>query len=138
MANEYARNIQDAALNPVAFALPNAASSSTTSAAVDFGTDTVKPETIELDLAVPALSDTILPNTKTATVLYESSTTSNFVAVARQLASITLTGAGAGSTAMSLRTRLPSNCERYVRGKVTLGANTTDGSAVNATLTLRF
>jgi len=139
MANELARNIQDASLNPAAFALPAAASSSTTSAAIDLGTDTFKPENVELDLAIPALSTTIAPDTRTVTLIAETSTTSNFSAVAQTIASKILTGAGgAGISATSVRCRLPSNCERYVRFKVTFGASTTDGSALNATGTIRF
>ena len=61
MANEFARNIQDASLNPATFALPAAASTSTTSAVIDFGTDVFKTGMAELDLAIPALSTTIAP-----------------------------------------------------------------------------
>lgn len=139
MANEFARNIQDASLNPATFALPSAASTSTTSAVIDVGTDTYKPENIEFDLAIPALSDTIIPNTKTVTAIIETSTTSVFTAVDATIFSRVLTGAGSGVAAQtSLRCRLPSNSARYVRAKVTFGANTTDGSAVSATFTPRF
>lgn len=138
MSNEYARNIQDASLNPSAFALPSTASSSTTSSAIDLGADTVKPENLELELSVPALSDTIAPSTKTVTYIWETSSASNFGTVARTIASVTYTGAGSGVSAAKLRCRVPSDCERYVRAKVTFGAGTTDGSAVSATPTIRF
>lgn len=140
MSNEFARNIQDASLNPVAFALPAAASTSTQSAVIDLGADTYKGERIELDLAIPALSTTIAPDTRTVTAIIETSTTSNFAAVDATIFSRTLTGAGgAGIGAQTgLRCRLPSNCARYVRAKVTFGASTTDGSAVSATFTARF
>lgn len=140
MANEFARNIQDVSLNPAAFALPNAASSSTTSSAVDIGADVWDTERIELDLAIPALSTTIAPDTRTVTAIIETSTTSNFSAIDATIFTRILTGAGGtGIPAQNgLRCRLPSNCARYVRAKVTFGASTTDGSAVSATLSVRF
>lgn len=138
MANELARNIQDASLNPATFTLPASASSSTQSAGIDLGTDTVKPNTVELELSVPALSDTICPNTRTVTYIIETSTTSNFATVVRTIYSQTFTGAGSGIAAKTCRCRLPSDCERYVRAKVTFGASTTDGSAVSGTFTARF
>lgn len=139
MANELARNIQDASLNPATYTLPATASASTQSAAIDLGTDAYKTSNIELELSVPALSTTIVPDTCTVTYIFETSTTSNFSAVARTIMSQTQTGAGgAGVGALVLRARVPSDCERYVRSKVTFGASTTDGSAVSATTTLRF
>ena len=138
MANEFARNIQDASLNPVALALPSAASTTVTGAAVNLGTDTFKPSEVEIDVAVPALSDTILPSTRTMTYIVETSTTSVFTSVAREIYRKISTGAGSGSVATIHRCRLPSDCEQYVRLKITSGASTTDASAVSATLTLRF
>lgn len=138
MANELARNLQDASLNPATFTLPASASSSVTSAVIDLGTDTVKPESVELELSVPALTDTMVPSTRTTTYIIETSTTSNFSAVARTIASKIYTGAGSGIAAATLRCRLPSDCERYVRAKITHGASTTDSSAVSGTLSARF
>lgn len=138
-ANVFSRNVQDALINPAAFALPSSASSSTTSAAIDFGADEHKPEEIELELSVPALSSTIIPDTRTVTYIIESSTTSNFAAVAQTLLSETVTGAdGGGAPAFKKRVRLPSNCARYVRFKITFGASTTTGAAISATGTVRF
>jgi hypothetical protein len=139
MANEFALNLQDASLNPVPFALPNAAAGTVTSAVIDLGVDVFKPKEVELDLAIPALSTVIAPDTKTFALIIETSTTANFAAIANTIANKVLTGAGgAGIPAQSVRSRLPSNCERYVRGKVVSGANTTDASALNAALTARF
>lgn len=140
MANEFARNIQDASLNPAAFALPASASTSTTSAVIDLGTDTYDNETFELDLAIPALNATIAPDTRTVTAIIETSTTSNFAAIDATIFSKILTGAGGVGIAAQtgLRCRAPSNCARYVRAKVTFGASTTDGSAVSATFSIRF
>lgn len=141
MANEFARNLQDASLNPSTFTLPSAASSSTTSSAIDLGADTLKPSHFELELSVPAVSTTINPGGSTAgvTYLFESSTTSTFAAVERIIGSVNFAGSTTTTTAAYvLRARVPSNCARYVRGKVTLGTTCTDASALAATLTLRF
>jgi hypothetical protein len=142
MANEFARNIQDASLNPATFALPTtiATAGSKTSAAVDLGADTFKPANFEVELLVPTLSDTIAPSGSTAGVTYsiESSTTSTFAAVARTIVSKNLVGTGSGVAQTALRTRVPSDCERYIRARVLLGTTCTDASAVSATLSLRF
>lgn len=139
MANEFARNIQDASVNPVAFALPNAASTSTNSTAIDLGAAVYRNENYELELAIPALSTTIAPDTRTVTLIVETSTASNFATIVRQILNVVLTGAGGvGIPASVYRCRIPSDCERYVRFKVTFGASTTDGSALNATGTVRF
>lgn len=140
MANEFARNLQDASLNTATFTLPSALSLSVTSAAVDLGTDVFDNENFELELDIPALSTTIAPSAATAAVTYiiETSTTSTFAAVARTIMSKSIAGSTVGIAAVGLRCRVPSDCERYVRGKVTFGATTTDASALNAILTLRF
>lgn len=142
MANEFARNIQDASLNPASFTLPTTvgAGSATVSAAVDLGPDVYDTERLELELSIPALSNTIAPAGSTAGVTYlvESSTSSTFNTIARTISSINLVGTGSGVAAEKLRTRIPSDCERYVRGKVILGTTCTDASALAGTLTLRF
>ena len=139
MAHENSRNIQDASLNPAAFALPAAASTSTTSTAIDFSTDAHKSENIELELSVPALSTTIVPDTRTVTYIVETSTVSNFASIAQTILQDVQTGAGgAGVGAYLNRVRLPSGCARYVRFKVTFGASTTTGAAISATGTVRF
>lgn len=142
MANEFARNIQDASLNPATFALPTTLLSggSKTSAAVDLGADVFKNPHFEIELLVPTLSDTIAPAGATGGVTYsiESSTTSTFAAVARTIVSQNLVGTGSGVAQTALRTRVPSNCERYIRARVLLATTCTDASAVAATLTLRF
>lgn len=139
MANEFARNIQDASLNPAAFALPSAASSSVYSATIDLGSDIWKTEQVELEVSIPALSTTIVPDSRTVTVSVETATDSGFSAVAQTILYDVLTGAGgAGVGAYLKRIRFPSNCARYARIKIALGASTTDGSAVSCTPSLRF
>lgn len=142
MPNQFARNIQDASLNPATFALPTtiAAAGSKTSAAVDLGADVYKTANLELELSIPALTDTMAPVGATAGVTYsiESSTTSTFAAVARTIVSQNLVGTGSGVLATLLRTRVPSDCERYIRARVLLGTTATDASTLAGTLTLRF
>lgn len=140
MANEYARNIQDAALNPATFTLPGAASTSTQSSVVDLGADTYRPENFELELAVPALNATMAPAAATAgaTYIIESSTTSSFAETARTVVSKNIAGSAQGIALTAVRTRVPSDCERYVRGRVSFGATMTNAAALAATLTLRF
>lgn len=139
MAFEFARNVQDKAVNPVPFALPSAASSSTNSTAIDIGAGNYQPENIELELSVPALSTTIVPDTRTVTYIIETSTDPAFGSIDQTLLSQVSTGAGAAGVGAFLeRVRIPSNCARYVRFKVTFGASTTTGAAVSATGTARF
>ena len=138
MAFEYARHLQDLAVNPAAFALPSSASSSTNSATIDLVGTTYQPDNLELELSVPALSDTIVPSTRTVTYIIETCTATNFSTIDQTLYSETFTGAGAGVAAKVKRVRLPANCARYVRFKVTFGASTTTGAAVSATGTVRF
>lgn len=135
-----AQNIQDASLNPATFTLGTAGTTAT-SAAVDLGSESIKPGNFELELAIPALTTTMNTGTNTSGVTYiiESSTTSTFVAIDQTLASYN--SAGSTTTALaakSLRTRVPSNCARYIRGKVLPGTTGGDMSTLVGTLTLRF
>ncbi len=139
MANIYGLNIQDASLEPAVFALPNAASASTQSAAVDLGIDAWKIEHMELLVSIPALTTVMVPDTKTVTMIVETSTTSNFAAIVSTILYNVLTGAGgAGVAAASFRVRLPSNCSEFVRFRVLTGANVTDCSSLNGTLQVLF
>lgn len=132
------RYLQDALVNPDAFALPSAAGS-TQSSGIDLGAEAFKPEEIELDLTVPALNTTMVPDTRTVTYIIETSTTSNFAAIDQTLLTATATGAGgAGVGAFNKRVRLPSNCARYARAKITTGASTGDCSSIEATLSARL
>jgi hypothetical protein len=139
MSFETSRNLQDLSVSPVAFALPASASTSTNSTTIDFGAGGFKAEEIELELSVPALSTTIVPDTRTVTYIIETCAATNFSTIDQTLLSEVATGAASGGVAAFLkRVRLPSNCARYVRFKITFGASTTTGAAVNATGTVRF
>ena len=132
------KTFDDEQLKDAAFALPSSASSSTTSDALDLGSNATKSP-ITVALSVPALTATMVPDTRTATYIIETSTTSNFSAVAATLLSVVQTGASsAGVGAFLRRVVIPPDCERYVRAKVTLGASTTDSSAVSGTFGAKF
>jgi hypothetical protein len=145
MANEFALNLQDASLNPATWALPTQVGEANgkKSAAVDLGADTFKNARYEVELSIPALSDTIAPAGSTAGVAYEiwtttSSTLDTTVAGAKLVAKRIYVGTGSGVVATVLRGRVASDSPRYLCGKVWLGTTCTDASAVSATLTLRF
>ena len=139
MANEFARNLGDAGFSTT-FALPSSASSSTNQATpFDLGADTFKPEEVEVELSVPALTTTMVPDTRTTTYIIETCAATNFSTIDATLYTKTFTASGGtGVSAQVIRVRLPSNCARYIRGKVTHGASTTDSSAVSATIALKF
>ena len=129
-------------MNPAAFVLPASASSSTNSTTIDLQTaagNNFRPETIELELSVPALSTTIVPDTRTVTYVIETCAATNFSVIDQTLLSEVATGAASGGVAAFLkRVRLPSNCARYIRFRVAFGASTTTGAAISATGTVRF
>jgi hypothetical protein len=134
------RNIEDAGLR-AEFALPAAASTNTVSAPIDLGPigNGIRPENVELELEVPALNATILPNSSTATLSVEASDVDTFASGVEVLRSVTLTGAGGqGSPGAKLRSAIPSNGKRFVRGKVAFGPSTSDGSALSAKFALKF
>jgi len=135
MANIFGRQQTDAS-NTATFALPASASSSTNQATpFDLGAEPYKTENVEVEISVPALSTTIAPDTRTVTYILETCTATNFSTIDQTLYSETFTGAGgAGVAAQTKIVRIPSNCARYLRGKVTFGASTTTGAALSATV----
>lgn len=137
MSTIFSRKVQDLAVNPAAFAM-GAASASTTSAAIDLGTDALKPENIEFELSIPALATGVIPDASVVSLTLETSTTSNFAAIVGSYTE-TVTGAGAaGIGATTARFRVPSTCPQYVRFKTTRGSGGTTAAAFNATCTVRF
>lgn len=129
--------MKDASLK-VTKALPTAASGSVTSSGIDTGKGSYGDQVADVEflLTAPALNTTMLPDTRTATYIIEHDTDSAFGTVATlNVGSITQTGAaGAGAASTTLRFKLPTNANRYIRAKCTLGASTTDSSAVSLTL----
>lgn len=140
MSFEFNRGTQDAGFSPAAFALASSASSSTQSTAVDIGTVSYGRATqVQMELSVPALTTTMVPDTRTVTYIIEASSVSNFASDVHTISSEVQTGASSGGVAAYVqRVSLPPNCKRYVRGKVTLGASCTDSSAVSGTFRMLF
>jgi hypothetical protein len=136
MSWNYHRQLQDWATTVVPFALPAAASAKTTSSAIDLGAPPI-PEALELEVSFPALSATIIPDTKTVTLGFEASNDSTFATGVVDGGYRIFTAAnGAGVAAQSLSIR-PELDYQYWRAYVTLGANTTTAAAINATPTVR-
>jgi hypothetical protein len=137
--NVFSRALKDANVQPADFALPAAASSSTNSTAVNLNDDAHKADLTELELSVPALNTTIVPNASTVNYIIETSTVSNFASIDQTLMNEVQTGAGGvGVAAFKKRVRIPSNCAQYVRAKVTLGASTTTAAAISGTFSPLF
>ena len=125
----------------VTSAMPAAASTTVNGSALDLGALTAqgsRPPNLELISTIPALSTTILPNTRTMTITLQASDDSAFGSGVVDLASLVLTGAGGVGIAdvSELRAPIGMNNLRYVRQKIVSGASTTDASALNAVLNL--
>jgi hypothetical protein len=134
-------SVRDATLKSTD-ALPNAASTTVNGTAIDLGPITgisARSELCEVLLTAPAVTDTMVPNTKTMTYHLETSATSNFASATRVVASaIVQTGAGSGVVTSNYRWKIPSTCQRYLRAVAVSGANTTNAAAVDMTLELLF
>ena len=136
-------NVQDALLTKQN-ALPAAASTTVNGTAIDLGgaltARGARLEKCEALLSVPAVTTTMVPDTKTITYSIESAVDSVFTSPITLAGScIVQTGAGgAGAAAATFRLKLPSNCARYVRAKAVSGANVTDSSTLKMTFQLLF
>jgi hypothetical protein len=134
MANEYARNIQDASW-VITRALPTA-DGTVTSTDLDLGAGVYKGENYELEVTIPALSAVLLPSADTLTLTVQGgaavtpTTSINLVKVT--------TGTGSTVAEQVLRFRLPSNCPQYVNVKLVAAGGTGDMSGVSATIKLLF
>lgn len=136
----YQRNIRDKDLL-VTQAMPAGASTTVNGTAIDTGATAFAKAVdrllgAEAVVRIPALTDTMLPSTRTVIVTIQTSEDSAFGSGVRDLNTVTETGAGAGAAAAELRATLPSDCFRYVRAKVVSGASTTDMSAVSYELAI--
>ena len=133
MANEFSRNIQDADLT-ITRALPTA-DGTVTSTDFDLSAAPYKGETVELEITIPALTATHLPNADTLTVTVQNGATATPTASLFSLPVITGSTGYAGGV---LRYRLPSNVARYLNVKFVAAGGTGDISAVDATIKLLF
>ncbi len=123
-------------------ALPDGASKSVATDPLDLGNsdrgDFVA--TCELEVSAPAVTTTMVPDTRTMTYSLEHDDDPEFGSAKTLHPSIVaqVGAGGAGAAASKARFRLPVAVKRYVRLKVTSGASTTDASAVSAELALLF
>ena len=137
MANEFARNIVDASLNQTDAALPGA-DGTVYSDAFDLGAESYKGENYELEIAMPALTTTHLPNADTLTVNVCAGSTTTPTAVILGAVSVQTGAGGTGAAANTVRVRLPSNCPQYVRAQFVAAGGTGDMSGEDAVVGLRF
>jgi hypothetical protein len=128
----------------VTVSLPSSASSTVNSSSIDLGDAVLgvpysSTETVNLQVLAPALSTTILPDTRTMSyVVADSADNSSFTAIGT-LATQTQTGASSsGASAATYTFKLPPSTRRYIRLQVTSGASTTDASATSATFQLAY
>jgi len=128
----FARKVQDAAFS-ITRALPTADGTVTT-ADFDLGTG-VKPENVELELVIPALNATQLPNADTLTITVQHGAAATPTTELLRLPVITGSSGYAGGT---FRLRLPSNTLQYLNVKIVAAGGTGDISGATATLKLLF
>jgi hypothetical protein len=136
-------NVRDSQL-ALTLALPAAASSTVTSTGIDTGETTpnaVQTGNYEFLLTAPALTTTILPDTKTMTynLIAADDVALSVNPTTLVAAAILQTGAGGvGAAKATYRYRLPSVSQRYVGFNVVSGALTTTAVAVSGTLEALF
>jgi hypothetical protein len=128
----------------VTTALPASASATVNGTSMDLG-DAVSgipyatTETINLQVLAPALSTTILPDTRTMTyTIQDSADNSSFAAIGTLAAQVQTGASSAGAAAATYTFKLPPNTRRYIRLSIASGASTTDASATSATTQLVF
>lgn len=127
----FQRNLTDAALR-TKVALPAAAGAVVTPA-IDTGERSVRAsfvQDIEARVSIPALNATMVPDTRTVTVVIQASDDPTFAGGVEDLRTKVLTGAGgAGVKAGKVRVGITSDARRYYRAKATTGASTGDASS---------
>jgi hypothetical protein len=136
MGNEIARNRGDAQYIDASFALSATTGVAAYSDTFDLGADVIKPETVEVELVVPALGVAAAPNSCTVIAGIELSaaaamTTPRTMGLSEKVAST-------GVAAQTLRGRLPSDALRYIRGFVVVNDNATSGGDTAATYEASF
>lgn len=121
-------------------ALPAAASSTVDGAAIDLehGSQGDFLANAELKVTAPAVTTTMVPDTRTMTYSVIHSDNANLSSPSVLYSSVIVqTGAGsAGAAETSVTVPLPVDVKRYVGVRIASGASTTDSSAVSATAEL--
>jgi len=136
MANEFARRLQDAGVNPAARALPNGAAT-VNGASIDLGGVDSWLADVEFEVVAPALTNTQCASAETVVYGIEDSDDDSDFADLITLDELDQTGAGSGVATATRRFRLPSTTNRYIRlSIVKTGAG--NASASTATLTANF
>ncbi len=141
MAHEFARNRQDAAVNPAALALPNAGGGTVETASVDLNVVDPFIAELEFQLVTPALTVGQLPNGETMTYTLEDSADDITFVPVMVLTEATQTGAGGAGDAGDadgIRFGVPSTVSRYVHVDATSSGGANNCSASDMTLTVRF
>lgn len=133
MANEFARNVRDYA-HTITRALPTA-DGTVTSTDIDLGAGVYKDENYELEITIPALTATQLPNADTLTITVQAGAAASPTTAVAVLPVITGSTGHAGSV---IRYRFPSNVARYANVKIVAAGGTGDISASSATIRLIF
>ena len=133
--------LKDAALEETK-AMPAAASTTVYTDGIDLevSANGLHMADCELEISAPALTTTMLPDTKTMTYKVQMDNDSAFGSPTDLFPSaIVQTGAGgAGAAAQTKRYRLPTDVERYIRLAATSGADVTNSSAVSMAARLLF
>jgi len=135
------RNLKDLSTTKT-IALPNGASGSVTTADIDLGSTqgnggTDFPEETEVLITVPALTTTMLPDTRTLTIQLQNGAAAT--PTTAFLDAIVIAGAGGvGYAGGTFRRRVQSNALRYLNAKFTTGASTTDMSTLSGELALVY
>ena len=133
MANEFARKVLDKA-HIISRALPTA-DGTVTSSDIDLGAGVYKGENYELEITIPALTITQLPNADTLTITVQNGAAATPTTALHVFPVITGSSGHAGSV---LRYRFPSNASRYANVKIVAAGGTGDISASSATINLVF
>jgi len=127
------RKIQDA-LQTITRALPTA-DGTVTSTDFDLGEKPGDLENYELEITIPALTATHLPNGDTLTITVQSGASA---APTTTFISLPIITGSTGYPGASFPLRLSSDVSRYVNVKVVAAGGTGDISAIDATIKLLF
>lgn len=124
--------------------LPSAASTTVNGTSIDLGDALAgvpypTTEIVNLVVLAPALSTTILPDTRTMSyVIADSADNSSFTAIGTLATQVQTGAGGAGASAATYTFKLPPGTRRYIRLQITSGASTTDASSKSATFELAY